>query len=172
MKTICCVALLFAGYAQAGDLLPMSGRHSRHMQDALNKTLPDVVAKIPGITVEPYLESISIDGPAKKLLLGPIAGGGNVVLRIKITDSAGVTTEEVISDRSSAWRGTFQPRTDLAMLRRVADRAAYLVRSKFEAHLRNSDDDSAARLDADHAVPAVDRFRHGPRRTRMVRADI
>ena len=135
MKTICCVALLLAGYAQAGELLPMTGRQSRHMQDALNQTLPDVVATIPGVTVEPYLESINIDGPIKKLFLGPIAGRGHIVLRLKITDAAGVTTEEVISDRSSAIRGTFQPRTDLAMVRRVADRAAYLVRAYSDARL-------------------------------------
>lgn len=129
MKLLYCVALLVAGHAQAGELLPMSGMQSRHMQSALDETLPALVESIPGIRVHPVLEHIRIAGAGKRVFWGPLAGGGAVVLKLQIIGPDGSERTEVITEHSGAWKGTFQPRNDLAMLKRVAEKAAEIVGS-------------------------------------------
>lgn len=130
MKYVCCVALLLAGYVQAGELLPMSGEESDEMQEALDEVLPEAVAGLPdGITVEPVLEQIKYSNGFKRIMLGPLVGTSYVVLRIKITDTDGLVTEEVFSNEAGAWRGTFKPRIDSDMVAEAADQAAQFVRN-------------------------------------------
>lgn len=128
MKLLCCVALLLAGYAQAGELLPMSGEEDDDMQDALIDFLEEAVTELPdGVVVEPVLESIKHSGFFKRITLGPMAGTSHVVLRLRITDANGNVTEEVFSDEAGAWRGTFQPRIDSSMIEDTAERAAEFI---------------------------------------------
>lgn len=128
MKYVCCVALLLAGYAQAGELLPMSGEESDEMQEALDEVLPEAVANLPAdITVEPVLEQIKYSNGFKRIMLGPLVGTSYVVLRIKITDQNGKVTEEVFSNEAGAWRGTFKPRIDSGMVAEVADQAHQFI---------------------------------------------
>lgn len=129
MKTIWCVALLLTGYAQAGELLPMSGEESNEMQEALDEALPEAVASLPdGIKVEPILEQLKYSNGFKRIMLGPLVGTSYVVLRIKITDADGNVKDEVFSNEAGAWRGTFQPRIDSDMVAEAADQAAQFVR--------------------------------------------
>lgn len=122
-----CVALLFAGCAQAGELLPLTGKESEHVQATLNEVLrPAVLALNPDVKVEPILERVRLSGRAKRIFLGPLAGGSYVVLRIRVTDASG-TKEQVFSDETGAWRGTFKPGEDYEMLERVAAKAAEFV---------------------------------------------
>lgn len=128
MKYLCCIALLLASYAQAGELLPMSGEESDEMREALDEVLPEAVANLPaGITVEPVLEQIKYSNGFKRIMLGPLVGTSYVVLRIKITDQAGKVTEEVFSNEAGAWRGTFKPRIDSDMVTEVADQANQFI---------------------------------------------
>lgn len=128
MKAMLCVALLLAGSAQAGELLPLSGQESEHMQEAIDKVLRPAVAAVDGITVEPILESIRIAGRGKRVFWGPLAGSSHIVLRIKITGASGVT-QEVFTEEGGAWKGTFRPGRDYEMLERVAAKAAEFVRA-------------------------------------------
>ena len=131
------VLLATSSVVQAGELLPMTGKQSKHMRLALDQVLPDAVAALPDdIKVEPHLERIAIDGRAKKLLFGPLAGGGNIVLRIYFYRGSERVGADFVSKSSGAWKGTFRPGTDLALVDQVAREAADLVRgysSRFTA---------------------------------------
>ena len=130
MKLFCCVALLVAGYAQAGDLLPLSGEESDDVQEVIDELLlPEVSALPDGVTVEPVLERLQLSGRTKRIFLGPFAGSSYVVLRIRITDSTGVTIMDVFNDEAGAWKGTFFPGSDYEMLERVVTKAAEFVKS-------------------------------------------
>lgn len=126
MKTICCVALLLAGTAQAGELLPMTGKPSTHMQEAINKYLLPAVTEVDGITVEPILEEIDIAGRGQRIFWGPLAGDSNIRLRIKLTDATG-TKEEVFYESGGAWKGTFKPGRDYNLVNSIANKAANFV---------------------------------------------
>lgn len=136
MKYVCCAALLLAGYAQAGELLPMTGEEDDDMQDALIDFVEETVTALPdGVVVEPILESIDHSGFFKRITLGPLAGSSHVVLRIRITDTDGKVTEEVFSDEAGAWRGTFQPRIDSSMIEGVAEHVAEFIALRFNSQL-------------------------------------
>lgn len=127
MKLFCCVALLFAGFAHAGELLPLAeGDDTEHVQKSLDEFLRPVVAAADGITVQPIIEEMRIAGRAKRLFLGPIARNSFITLRVRITDSSAVT-EEVFSEESNAWKGSIRPGVDYDMLDTVAERAAAFV---------------------------------------------
>lgn len=127
MKTICCVALLLSGYAQAGTLLPMSGEEDEYIQEALTEKLDLIVASLPeGVTVEPILESYSYSGRMKRILFGPLVRGGHVTLRIRI--SGDEVSETVVTEESGAWRGTFRPGNDYEMIEAVTEAAANFIR--------------------------------------------
>lgn len=137
MKRILFCALLLTSYAQAGELLPMSGEQSEHMQRAIDTHLRPAVEAAGDIKVEPILESIDIAGRGKRLFLGPIAGGSHVVLRVRITDGEEIR-EEVFSAKGGAWRGTFLPGRDYEMLKYIAEQAAEFIREdERTAHLEN-----------------------------------
>lgn len=130
MKLLCCAALLLSGYAQAGELLPMTGEESEDMQYALTKALTDAAEALPvGTTVLPVLERIKHSGWFKRISLGPMAGTSYVVLRIKITDADGNLTQDVFTNEAGAWRGTFQPRIDSTMIEQAAEQARNFVMS-------------------------------------------
>lgn len=132
MKLFCCVALLFAGYAHSGELLPLAdGDDTEHVQRSLDEFLRPVVAATEGILVQPIIEEMRIAGRAKRIFLGPIARNSFITLRVKITDS-GEITEAVFSEESNAWKGSFRPGVDYDMLDAVAERAAEFVR-KYES---------------------------------------
>jgi hypothetical protein len=127
MKIYAAVAMLLSVPAQAGELLPMSGEESSHMSKALVTQLQSVVDALPdAVTVEPVLESIKIHGRGKRIVWGPLAGSSHIVLRLRITED-GRITDEVISTKSGAWKGTFKPGQDYAMVDRVAQQAAAFV---------------------------------------------
>lgn len=127
MRALAAVVLLLTLQAHAGELLPMSGEKSSHMQKAIYKVLrPTVMAIPPGIAVEPILESIHIRGRGARFLWGPLAGSSHIVLRLRITDGDKIT-DEVISTKNGAWKGTFRPGQDYDMVDRVVTQAAELV---------------------------------------------
>lgn len=127
MKLALCVALLVSGYAQAGELLPMSGKQSTHMQEAIDKYLRPAVLEVDGITVEPILEEIMIAGRGKRFFLGPAAGDSNVRLRIKITSGA-ETVEQTFYESGGSWKGIFRPGQDYKLVNSAAIKAASFVR--------------------------------------------
>jgi hypothetical protein len=130
MKQICCVALLHYGYAQAGELLPLSGEESDEVQESIDEyLLPEVTALPDGITVEPILEGLRLSGRTKRIFLGPFAGSSHMVLRVRITNLEGITTTEVFNDEAGAWRGTFQPGNDYEMIERITTSAAEFVKA-------------------------------------------
>lgn len=127
MKLWCFVALLLADYAQAGELLPMSGKDSEHMQRSLIDHLRPAVEALPdGVKVQPILESIDISGRGKRVFWGPLAGSSHVVLRIRILDGER-STEEIFSSEKGAWRGLFRPGRDYEMVESIATQAAQFV---------------------------------------------
>jgi hypothetical protein len=122
MKELCCAALLLASQAHAGELLPMSGEDDDYVESVLAEKLANIVSTIDG-TVEPILDSIHYSGRAKRILFGPLVRGGNIKLRLKVIDTSGIVTELLVTDESGAWRGTFQPGNDYAMIDRAAEAA-------------------------------------------------
>lgn len=131
MKLICCVALLLASYAQAGELLPVIGDEdeAESVQEYLDEfTLPAVAALDPSIQVVAIIEDIRLSGRAKRLFLGPFAGDSHIQLRIKIIDGERVT-ETVVEDEAGNWKGTLRPGVDSDMLERAAIQAAEFVQS-------------------------------------------
>lgn len=127
MKTRVFATLLLAGYAHAGELLPMSGVRSEHMQKAIDTHLRPAVESAGDIKVEPILESIDIAGRGKRIFLGPLAGSAHVVLRVRVIEGEEIR-EEVFSDEGGAWKGTFLPGRDYEMLKQVALEAAEFIR--------------------------------------------
>lgn len=126
MKLLCCAALLVA-QAQAGELLPMTGKQSEHMQQSLNELLRPAVAALPaGIKVQPSLESIDISGRGKRIFWGPLAGSSHIVLRVRIIDGE-ASTERIFSSEKGAWRGLFRPGRDYEMVESIAAQAAQFV---------------------------------------------
>jgi hypothetical protein len=124
---VLCIAAFSAAPALGGELLPTSGVQSPHMQTAIHDhLLPAVIAADQRIKVEPVLESIDIDGRAKRIFWGPLAGGSHVTLRVRIVDESGVT-EETFTERRGAWHGAFRPGQDLEMVNSVAAQAAKFV---------------------------------------------
>lgn len=127
MKLLCCAALLLAGYAHAGELLPLAdGDDTEHVQKSLDEFLLPVVAAADGITVQPIVEEMRIAGRAKRIFLGPLARNSFITLRVQIADN-GTITEETFSEESNAWKGSFRPGVDYDMLDTVAERAAAFV---------------------------------------------
>jgi hypothetical protein len=127
MKTLFCAALLLAGYANAGELLPAHGDEAEAVQERLDEyTLPAVQALADHIKVEPIIESIDISGKAKRIFLGPFAGDSHIKLRIRIIDGENVT-ETLIEDEGGNWRGTVQWGQDGNMLEDVAKKAAEFI---------------------------------------------
>lgn len=131
MKLLCCVALLLAGYAQAGELLPVTGDEdeAESVQEYLDEfTLPAVQEIDASILVEPIIEMIKLSGRAKRIFLGPFAGDSYILLRVRIADGDTVR-ETLIKDEAGNWEGTFRPGEDSEMLERVAIRAAEFIQS-------------------------------------------
>jgi hypothetical protein len=131
MKLICCVALLLAGYAQAGELLPVIGEEddAESVQEYLDEfTLPAVAELDPSIRVMAIIEDIQLSGRAKRIFLGPFAGDSYIKLRIKIIDGERIT-ETVLDDEAGNWKGTFRPGEDSNMLERAAISAAEFIQS-------------------------------------------
>jgi hypothetical protein len=127
MKTICCVALLLAGYAQAGELLPVQGDEAEAVQERLDEFALPVIQEISdSIKVEAIIESIDVSGRAKRIFLGPFAGDSHIRLRVRIVDGDSVV-EKVIDDEAGNWKGTFRPGEDYDMLERVALKVAEFV---------------------------------------------
>jgi hypothetical protein len=127
MKSLFCAALLLAGCAHAGELLPVQGDEAEAVQERLHEyTLPAVQALPDHIKVEAIIESIDLSGKAKRIFLGPFAGDGHVKLRIRIIDGDDVT-ETVLEDESGNWKGTFQWGIDGNMLEDVAIKAAEFI---------------------------------------------
>lgn len=123
--------LLPTGYAQAGELLPVTGDEdeAESVQEYLDEfTLPAVQAIPASIRVEPIIEMIKLSGRAKRIFLGPFAGDSYILLRVRITDGETVT-ETMIKDEAGNWKGTFRPGEDSDMLERVAIRAAEFIQS-------------------------------------------
>jgi hypothetical protein len=157
MKKLLCFALLFAGYAQAGELLPMSGEECEELQEALIDQLKPVVdVMVADIKVEPILEEVDISGRTKRILLGPAAGGSNITLRVRIIDASKVT-ETVISSETGAWKGTFHWGQDYDMIDRVVAEAIAFVQSyigiPIETPQHSAGDDGTDGLAAPAAVP-------------------
>jgi hypothetical protein len=127
MKLLCCAALLFAAYSHAGELLPLAeGDDTERVQKSLDEFLRPVVTSADGVKVQPIIEEMRIAGRAKRIFLGPLARNSFITMRVRITDS-GTSTEEVFSEESSAWKGTFRPGVDYDMLDAIAERAAEFV---------------------------------------------
>lgn len=127
MKSLFCAALLLAGGAQAGELLPVQGDEAEAVQERLDEyTLPAIKALADHIKVEAIIESIDISGKAKRIFLGPLAGGSHIKLRVRIIDGDRVS-ETLIEDEGGAWRGTFQWGQDGNMLEEVAIKAAEFI---------------------------------------------
>lgn len=127
MKSLFCAALLLAGSANAGDLLPVQGDEAEAVQERLDEyTLPAIKALDESIKVEAIIESIDISGRAKRLFLGPFAGNSHIHLRIRIIDGDRIT-DMLIEDEASTWKGTFRPGEDSDMLERAAEQAARFV---------------------------------------------
>lgn len=127
MKTLFCAALLLAGSAHAGELLPVQGDEAEAVQERLDEyTLPAVLALADHIKVETIIESIDISGKAKRIFLGPFAGDSHIQLRLRIIDGDQVT-ETLIEDEGGNWKGTVQWGQDGNMLEDVAIRAAEFV---------------------------------------------
>jgi hypothetical protein len=127
MKRWTYVALLLCSGAQAGELLPMTGQQSEHMQRALNERLAPVVAAMPdGVKVQPILESIDIAGRGKRIFWGPLAGSSHIVLRVQII-AGDASIEQTFSEHGGAWKGTFRPGRDYQMLADIATQAAQFV---------------------------------------------
>jgi hypothetical protein len=127
MKSLFCAALLLAGCANAGELIPVQGDEAEAVQERLDEyTLPAVQSLPDHIKVEAIIESIDLSGKAKRIFLGPFAGDGHVRLRIRIIDGDDIT-ETVLEDESGNWKGTFQWGIDGNMLEDVAIRAADFV---------------------------------------------
>jgi hypothetical protein len=127
MKLVCCVALLLAGYAQAGELLPVQGEEAEAVQERLDKyALPAIQALAEHIKVEAIVDSISISGKAKRIFLGPFAGDSHIKLRIRVIDGDQIT-ETLIEDEGGNWTGTIRWGQDGNMLEEVAIKAAAFV---------------------------------------------
>jgi hypothetical protein len=127
MKTLFCAALLLAGSAHAGELLPVQGDEAEAVQERLDEyTLPAVKTLPDHVKVEAIIESIDISGKAKRIFLGPFAGDGHVRLRIRIIDGDDIT-ETVLEDESGNWKGMVQWGIDGNMLEDVAIRAASFI---------------------------------------------
>jgi hypothetical protein len=109
MKYLCCAALLLAGYAHAGELLPVRGDEAESVQERLDEyTLPAIKAL------------------ADHIFLGPFAGDSHIKLRIRIVDGDKVT-ETLIEDEGGNWKGTVQWGQDGNMLEDVAIKAAEFI---------------------------------------------
>lgn len=135
MKTLFCAALLLAGCAHAGELLPVQGDEAEAVQERLDEyTLPAVKALADHIKVEPIIESIDISGKAKRFFLGPFAGDSHIKLRIRIIDGDKIA-ETLIEDEGSNWRGTIQWGQDGNMLEDVAIKAAEFITSYDQSRL-------------------------------------
>lgn len=135
MKSLFCAALLLAGCANAGELLPVQGDESEAVQERLDEyTLPAVRDLPDGIKVDPIIESIDLSGRAKRIFLGPFAGGSHIQLRIKIIDGETIT-ETLIEDEAGNWKGTFRPGEDSDMLERAAISAAEFIRNYSSSRL-------------------------------------
>lgn len=127
MKYVCCVALLLAGYAHAGELLPVEGDEAESVQEYLDEfTLPAVKDLGPSVKVTAIIEDIKLSGRAKRIFLGPFAGDSHIRLRIKILDGERVS-ETLIEGEAGNWHGTFRPGEDSEMLELVATRAAEFI---------------------------------------------
>lgn len=127
MKYVCCVALLLAGYVQAGELLPVEGDEAESVQEYLDEfTLPAVKDLDPSVKVTAIIEDIKLSGRAKRIFLGPFAGDSYIQLRINIIDGD-KSTETLIEGEAGNWKGTFRPGEDSEMLELVAVRAAEFV---------------------------------------------
>lgn len=127
MKILFCAALLLAGCAHAGELLPVQGEEAEAVQERLDEfTLPAIQALDDHIKVEAIIESIDLSGRAKRIFLGPFAGDSHIQLKVRIIDGDSVV-EKLIEDEAGNWKGTFRPGEDYDMLERVAIRAAEFV---------------------------------------------
>jgi hypothetical protein len=127
MKTLFCAALLVAGCAQAGELLPVRGEDAEAVQERLDEyTLPAVKTLPDHVKVEAIVESIDISGKAKRIFLGPFAGDGHIRLRIRIINGDDIT-ETVLEQETGNWKGTVQWGIDGNMLEDVAIRAASFI---------------------------------------------
>lgn len=127
MKYLFCAALLLAGYASAGELLPVQGDEAEAVQERLDEyTLPAIKALPDHIKVEAIIESIDISGKAKRIFLGPFAGDGHIRLRIRIINGDDVT-ETLLEDESGNWKGMVQWGIDGNMLEDVAIKASEFI---------------------------------------------
>jgi hypothetical protein len=127
MKYLFCAALLLAGCANAGELLPVQGDEAEAVQERLDEyALPAIQALDESIKVEAIIESIDISGKAKRLFLGPFAGDSHIKLRIRIIDGD-IITKTLIEDEGGNWRGTVQWGQDGNMLEDVAIKAAEFI---------------------------------------------
>lgn len=129
MKTLFCAALLLAGSAHAGELLPVQGDEAPAVQEAMDEYALAAIQALPDhIKVEAVIESIDVSGKAKRIFLGPFAGGGHIKLRVRIIDSDSVS-ETLIEDKTGTWKGTVQWGVDGNMLKDVAIKAAEFIAS-------------------------------------------
>lgn len=127
MKALFCAALLLAGSAHAGELLPVQGDEAPAVQEAMDEYALSAIQALPDhIKVEAVIESIDVSGKAKRIFLGPFAGGGHIKLRVRIIDSDSVS-ETLIEDKTGTWKGTVQWGVDGNMLKDVAIKAAEFV---------------------------------------------
>lgn len=137
MRLLCCVALFIAGYAQAGELVPVQGDEAEAVQERLDEyALPAVQALAERVKVEAIVESIDISGKAKRMFLGPFAGDSHIKLRIRIIDGDQVT-ETLIEDEGGNWKGTVQWGQDGNMLEDVAIKAAEFINHYSESRFTN-----------------------------------
>lgn len=179
MKYLFCAALLLAGCANAGELLPVQGDEAEAVQERLDEyALPAVQALADHVKVESIIESIRLAGKAKRMFLGPFAGDSHIALRIRIIDGDQIT-ETLIEDEGGNWRGTVQWGQDGNMLEETAIKAAEFIENyrqnlssgvglghdqeptpsttfTLEAIQHNPGDDSPAGLAAPASLPAAD----------------
>lgn len=135
MKYLFCAALLLAGCAHAGELIPVQGDEAEAVQERLDEyALPAIKALDESVKVEAIIESIDISGKAKRMFLGPFAGDSHIKLRIRIIDGDRVT-ETLIEDEGGNWKGTVQWGLDGNMLEDVATKVAEFVTAYSEARL-------------------------------------
>lgn len=86
------------------------------------------------LVIEPVVEEMSFKHGAKRVLLGPLAGGSGVLMRVTIRDNTGkvIATPEFFQ-RTNAMSGGFTLGTmDNVMLMRVAELASKYVIANYD----------------------------------------
>lgn len=117
----------------AAGLAKIDENLKKQLRDALPKwnATPDNGRRL---VIEPVIEEMSFKHGAKRVLLGPMAGGSGVLMRLNVRDSNGqeIASPEFFS-LSGAWSGGFTLGVnDNLMLMRVAELAGKYVIANYD----------------------------------------